>query len=108
MLKLNNHYWLSRAGIKHWTLATINRIMSRSDLLWSRGWSQVVDWSGTNNLIYPSLPTRYRVKSLKRLRGRSGLIWIRLGSEPPKPEMDNGAPGDLVVFSRDVAGQLGG
>ena len=76
--------------------------------LWSKGWYLAADWSGNSNLWYPALPTRYRVKSLRRLRGKQGVIWIRLGSDPPKPEFDNGNPGDVQLFSQQVIGRLGG
>jgi len=68
----------------------------------------VADWSGNSNYAYPAYPTRYRVQSLKRLVGKQGVIWLRLGSDPPKPELENGAPGDLIVFARDVIGKLSG
>ena len=68
----------------------------------------MADWSGNSNYAYPAYPTRYRVQSLKRLVGKQGVIWLRLGSDPPKPELENGAPGDLIVFARDVIGKLSG
>jgi hypothetical protein len=68
----------------------------------------VADWSGNSNYAYPAYPTRYRVQSLRRLVGKQGIIWLRLGSDPPKPEFENGAPGDLIVFARDVIGKLSG
>ena len=78
------------------------------NILWSKGWYSVADWSGNSNYAYPAYPTRYRVQSLKRLVGKQGVIWLRLGSDPPKPELENGAPGDLIVFARDVIGKLSG
>ena len=78
------------------------------NILWSKGWYSVADWSGDNNYAYPAYPTRYRIQSLKRLVGKQGIIWLRLGSDPPKPEFENGAPGDLVIFARDVIGKLSG
>jgi hypothetical protein len=68
----------------------------------------VADWSGDSNYAYPAYHTRYRIQSLKRLVGKQGIIWLRLGSDPPKPEFENGAPGDLVIFARDVVGKLSG
>jgi len=68
----------------------------------------VADWSGNSNYAYPAYPTRYRIRSLRRLVGKQGIIWLRLGSDPPKPEFENGAPGDLIVFARDVIGKLSG
>ena len=82
--------------------------LHKPEYLWSRGWYRFADWSGSNNWIYPVYPTRYRISSLHRLRGKKGVIWLRLGSDPPKPEYDNGAPGDVTLFSRKVVGQLGG
>ncbi len=76
--------------------------------LWSRGFFKVSDWAGTSNFLYPAYPTRYRVKSLNRLKEKSGIIWLRLGSDPPKPEFDNDAPGDLVLFAHQIIGNLGG
>ena len=78
------------------------------NILWSKGWYSVADWSGDNNYAYPAYPTRYRIQSLKSLVGKRGIIWLRLGSDPPKPEFENGAPGDLVIFGRDVIGKLSG
>ena len=68
----------------------------------------MADWSGDSNYAYPAYHTRYRIQSLKRLVGKQGIIWLRLGSDPPKPEFENGAPGDLVIFARDVIGKLSG
>ena len=68
----------------------------------------MADWSGNSNYAYPAYHTRYRIQSLKRLVGKHGIIWLRLGSDPPKPEFENGAPGDLVIFARDVIGKLSG
>ena len=79
-----------------------------SNILWSKGWYSVADWSGDSNYFYPAYHTRYRIQSLKRLVGKQGIIWLRLGSDPPKPEFENGAPGDLVIFARDVIGKLSG
>ena len=78
------------------------------NIVWSRGWYGIADWSGDSNYIYPAFPTRYRVTSLNRLVGKKGIIWLRLGSDPPKPEYDNGSPGDVVLFAREVIGRLGG
>jgi len=78
------------------------------NILWSKGWYSVADWSGDSNYAYPAYHTRYRIQSLKRLVGKQGIIWLRLGSDPPKPEFENGAPGDLVIFARDVIGKLSG
>ena len=78
------------------------------NILWSRGWYGIADWTGDSNYRYPALPTRYRVNSVNRLVGKKGIIWLRLGSDPPKPEYSNESPGDIVLFAQEVIGRLGG
>ena len=77
-------------------------------IIWSRGWYQHSDWSGSSNYFYPAYPTRYRVSSLDNLIGKCGIIWVRLGSDPAKPELDNGAAGDVVVFGNSIVERLSG
>jgi len=78
------------------------------NILWSRGWYSIADWTGSNNYLYPAYPTRFRVRSLMKLKGKEGIIWLRLGSDPAKPEYENGSPGDITVFANQVLGKLSG
>ena len=100
--------WRSWRGLKLIIKGVSDYHLSRTNLLWSRGWHKLADWSGNSNLIYPAYPTRYRTLSLARLRGRQGIIWLRMGSDPEKPEIATGAIGDINLFARDVIGSLEG
>ena len=62
---------------------------------------------GDNNYLYPAYPTRSRVNSLIRRRGKREIMWLRLGLDLPKSEFNNGSPGDLSVFSMDVVDYFG-
>ena len=78
------------------------------DLLWSRGWFAHCDHYGDGSFLYPAYPTRYMVRSLKQLRGKSGLIWLRLGSYPVNKNWGADRLGDVATFARDVVSHLGG
>ncbi len=78
------------------------------DLLWSRGWFHESDYCGDCSFLYPAYPTRYTVKSMRKLRGKKGLIWVRLGSYPMEPKWREGCIGDVATFARDVVGHLSG
>jgi len=78
------------------------------DLLWSRGWFFESDHCGDCSFLYPAYPTRYMVKSLYQLRGKQGLIWLRLGSYPINEAWGNDRIGDVASFARDVVGHLSG
>ena len=100
--------WRSWRGLKLIIKGVLHYHCFSGDLLWSRGWFRIADWAGNSNLIYPLYPTRYRTLSLKVLRNKQGIIWLRMGSNPEKPEIATGASGDINLFARDVVGSLGG
>ena len=100
--------WRSWRGLKLIIKGVLHYHCFSGDLLWSRGWFRIADWAGNSNLIYPLYPTRYRTLSLKALRNKQGIIWLRMGSNPEKPEIATGASGDINLFARDVVGSLGG
>ena len=100
--------WRSWRGIKLLIKGVFHYHLCHEDLLWSRGWHRIADWAGNSNLVYPLYPTRYRTLSLKKLQGKQGIIWLRMGSSPEKPEIATGAIGDINLFARDVIGSLTG
>ena len=100
--------WRSLRGLKLIIRGVLDYHLTSSELLWSRGWHKFADRSGNGELFYPLYPTRYRTVSLERLRGAQGIIWLRLGSDPEKPEIATGSPGDINLFARDIIGSLGG
>ena len=100
--------WRSWRGIKLLIKGVFHYHLHSENLLWSRGWHRIADWAGNGNLVYPLYPTRYRTLSLKKLQGKQGIIWLRMGSSPEKPEIATGAPGDINLFARDVIGSLTG
>ncbi len=100
--------WCNWNGIRLLVRAFTDYRINNSKILWSRGWYNIADWSGSGNFLYPAFPTRYRVLSLRYLRRRKGIIWLRLGSDPEKPELANGALGDINTFARDVIGTFTG
>jgi hypothetical protein len=79
--------------------------------LWSRSWYRHVDHIGDCSFLYRAFPRRYPVDNLSCLRGKKGLIWLRLGNYPfgeywcdPNPSCISG----VATFDRDVIGKLGG
>ncbi len=81
------------------------------DVLWSRGWSYFADHAGDGSFLYPAYPTRYCVANLRNLRGKQGVLWLRLGSYPIREDWGRehmSRLGDIATFSRDVVGHLGG
>ena len=104
---LENHF--NKGGLR---TSIIRRIRDYRqpipDLLWSRGWFAHCDNYGDRSYLYPGYPTRYMVRSLRQLRGRYGVIWLRLGSYPINSNWGTDRLGDVATFSRDVVGHLGG
>ena len=100
--------WRSFRGLKLIIRGVLDYHLTTTELLWSRGWHKFATRSGNGNFLYPLYPTRYRTVSLRRLRGAQGVIWLRLGVDPEKPEIATGSPGDINLFARDVVGSLGG
>ncbi len=100
--------WRSLRGLKLIIRGVLDYHLTTTELLWSRGWHKFADRAGNGGLFYPLYPTRYRTVSLECLRGAKGIIWLRLGSDPEKPEIATGSPGDIQLFARDVIGSLGG
>ena len=78
------------------------------NILWSRGWFAHCDYCGDLSFCNPAYPTRYMVKSLHRLRGKRGVIWLRLGSYPINESWGRDRLGDVATFARDVIGHLSG
>ncbi|MBT5717709.1 MAG: hypothetical protein HOI70_12430, partial [Opitutae bacterium] len=78
------------------------------DVLWSRGWFHQSDFYGDGSFLYPAYPTRYMVKCLHNLRGKQGVIWLRLGSYPINKNWGEDRIGDVATFARDVVGHLSG
>ena len=48
------------------------------------------------------------VRCLRNLRGKQGVIWIRLGSYPINKNWGEDRIGDVATFARDVVGYLSG
>ena len=69
-------------------------LLRTSEYVWVRGEYFSADWNGNNNYLYLTYPTRYRVNSSTRLRGKHRII--------------NRSPGDFSVLSMDVVGLFGG
>ena len=80
--------------VKVWIMAIKYSLLRTSEYVWVRGEYFSADWNGNNNYLYLTYPTRYRVNSSTRLRGKHRII--------------NGSPGDFSVLSRDVVGHFGG
>ena len=72
--------------------------------LWSRGWYGIVDECGDGTLSYRAQRTERRSRSLGNLIGKSGVIWLRIGSSPWHKKR----PSDIITFADQVAGRLGG
>tara|TARA_Y100001934_G_scaffold211878_1_gene250755 strand:- start:487 stop:1575 length:1089 start_codon:yes stop_codon:yes gene_type:complete len=100
--------WRSFRGLKLIIRGVLDYHLTTTELLWSRGWHKFATRSGNGSFLYPLYPTRYRTVSLRRLQGAQGIIWLRLGVDPEKPEIATGSPGDVNSFARDVIGSLGG
>ena len=101
-------FWQNWHGLKLLIKGILDCHVSGKGLLWSRGWHKFSDWAGNSNLVYPAYPTRYRTLSLERLKQKQGIIWLRMGSDPEKPEIATGAAGDINLFAREVIGSLKG
>ena len=69
-------------------------LLRKSEYVRISEWYGSANWNGSNNYLYLAYPTRYRVNSSTRLRGKHRVI--------------NGSPGDFSVLSRDVVGHFGG
>ena len=101
-------FWQNWRGLKLLIKGILDCHVSGKGLLWSRGWHKFSDWAGNSNLVYPAYPTRYRTLSLERLKQKQGIIWLRMGSDPEKPEIATGAVGDINLFAREIIGSLKG
>ena len=73
-------------------------------LLWSRGWYGVADETGDGSIFYRAQRTERRVRTLTNLVGKSGVIWLRLGSSA----WHKGRASDTIIFAEQVISRLGG
>ena len=63
-----------------------------------------VDETGDGSIFYRAQRTERRVRSLSNLVGKSGVIWLRMGSSA----WHKGRPSDVMVFAKEAVAWLGG
>lgn len=69
------------------------------ETIWSRGNYGITDHAGDNSREYLEAGTESKVQSLLNLRGKRGIVWLRIGSK---------LPNDIDIFVRDALPYLSG
>lgn len=69
------------------------------ELIWSRGLYGIADHVGDNSTSYVTNHTEKQSASLNGIKGKRGIIWLRLGSTKNS---------DIVIFARDIIHTLSG